>query len=322
MGLNKFAERTGASDPLAELQQALIEALETGNSGTLETSLNSILLKAQSSGQETASFVRKIVDRALLNPGDTGELSSLILAGSGRISREKAGTVTAQDYFVKTSAKLSFSEVEANATYAAMERYVSQEGVSLAGEELQFLRPYLTSVLAVEDRKNYEENSGYLSETYGSYIKAKNDCYTYANVKIHERFENAYEGSSQDLSGTRFNSTSSSGLSFQRLGPGFTQLSKISTLHLQVGDAVGVNISPNGTGSNHWGVVAVVNGEPKIIGRGGKIEIWSIEDFFQYASGVDVIRYGASVYGQHIEVDASTMLAKVVNRPAPQDFVE
>lgn len=313
----------GLQDPLAALYILLVEARSGKDPEVLRQELSLILLQVPPGDQETAAYVRKMGSLALLSIGDEAVLSRLITEMAEKFA---AGTRIQgkENYFVspKKEEKLSFSDVMKNATYSAMSNYIEQQAGSLTAEELLFLRPYLTSVLAVEDRAKYEESGSYLGETYGGYIRAKNDCYTYANVKIHERFENAYEGSDQPLTGTRFNSTSSAGLAFTRLGPGFLPLSGMSVLHLQVGDAVGVNISPNATGSNHWGVVAVVNGEPKIIGRGSSLEIWAVEDFFQYATGVDVVRYGSSDYGQHIEVDASTLLARVVDSKLPQDFAE
>ncbi|VVB99252.1 Uncharacterised protein [uncultured archaeon] len=245
--------------------------------------------------------------------------------------------------------KISFEWLTENPTYANMEKYFLQKAEgseSYSREELDFLKFFLVGKTALQDKLDYglgekeissmqsylgldpsaqgRGDSSYLASTYGNYVKGKNDCYTYANTKVFRHYENVYEGKGNTLTGSPGNTPTGFGGGYERMrestGSSFCSFSKFSKLNLQVGDAVGVDVSPNNTGNNHWGVVAVLAGKPVIIGRGSRLEVWTLEEFFQNARGVDVIRYGTSEYGEHVEYDVSGMHGKIVEGKQPGNF--
>ncbi len=243
----------------------------------------------------------------------------------------------------RKSTNLSFEELKQNATYENIVEYVEQQeatGGEFSEAELEFLKFYLVGRVAAEDYANYLKDPSYTEETYGNYKKGKNDCYTYANIKIFKKYENDYWGANNRLTGTHTNTATGFGEGKDRLMEPykFLSFSRFSTLYLQAGDVVGVNLSPNNTGNNHWGIVVLVQSKetgqmvPMIAARGslerenpeyGDLnELWTVQEFFQYARGVDVISYGNSDYNQHIEVDVSTMHGEVVEGRQPNRFTD
>ncbi len=218
----------------------------------------------------------------------------------------------------------SFESIVQNATYGGMKAYLEGKGgvQNLSQEEIEFLQPLLISNQAISDYNQYRKDPSYLSSTYGNYSKG-NDCFTYAVIGEPNKALGESYNPSSNIARETLNGKEKQRLSLET-GKKFYPLSKVSTIDLQVGDMVGVNLSPNNTGNNHWGIVALdENGNPTVISRNtSEIDRRSIEEFFSLASGVDIIRYGQSNYAEHIRFDPSSGQVQVVRGSEPGSFIE
>jgi len=343
-GLRASKDLGWAKGQLSDLQKKLLSSLDKDSAENvysikLLSEALGYLQKHPEKPNDVAGYLGAISTNADRGFADLQKMKERI-----ETNAQKKNEPGQENEFTKPT-EMSFEWLTANATYSNIETYIAQKkakGESYSPEELKLLKYYLVGELASEDYEKYLQNRSYTNRTYGGYAspkgKPKNDCYTYANIKIFERYENEYEGANHSLIGTRTNTATGWSEGNDRLAPGFTSLSNISTLNLQVGDAVGVDLSPNNSGSNHWGIVVLVLNketgqlEPRLAARGSSSirnpdysdlnELWTIEKFFQYANRVDIIRYGNAKYSQHIEVDVSTMKAKVVDGKQPKSFTD
>ena len=213
-----------------------------------------------------------------------------------------------------------------NATYENLEKYTKdfndkfdQLSSDFIDKALSFLQPYLISFLANEDYLLYAQNPSYAEKTYGDYVSGQsknNDCYTYANRKIFERYENVYLGENNYLKGTEEKHPISSAKDYDRIG-GWASL-KNSTFYLQAGDAIGKS-------KPHWGVVVIENGEVYVVSRGSwKGEDWihkeTLHEFLDGASSIDIIHYhSGSDYGQYVELDGNTKHGEIMGGAMPNN---
>ncbi|MCX8175163.1 MAG: hypothetical protein N3E51_03080 [Candidatus Micrarchaeota archaeon] len=295
--------------------------------------------------KENLAEAEKIAKEVCDYLGDLQKVPGNLDIGSA-IDYLKKKAKEAKDKNEESKEALTFEWLKQNANYTNIQRYIDfkeKNGESYSQEELDFLKFYLVGNVAVEEKLKYglnekEKNSmyeylgiflgnggdsSYLTSVYGTYKKGSNDCYTFANIKVFEKYENLYEGKNYSLDGTRVNSPRGFNEGYSRLrsstGSNFYSFSKFSNLTLQVGDVIGVDKSPNGTGNNHWGILAIINGKPVVIGRGSRLEIWTLEEFFRYATGVDIIRYGSAPYGEYIQYNVRTRTTEIKNGTLPED---
>jgi hypothetical protein len=206
-----------------------------------------------------------------------------------------------------------------------MKTYLENRGgvQNLSQEEITFLQPFLISGQAMYDYNSYSSDPSYLVNSYGKYSIGKNDCFSYAVIDGPNKALGESYNPGSNIARESLNGKEKQRLSLET-GKKFYPLSKVSSIYLQVGDMVGVNISPNNTGNNHWGIVAMdENGVPAIIGRNSsEIGRDSIENFFSLATGFDIIRYGRSNYGEHIVFEPSSGQVRVVKGNEPGSFID